>query len=73
MNMAPRSRPVAASATYGCSPYHVRLQPLSHVVAASVTWGCSLCYMTCLMVAAPIAQVDGGEGHARPIDSAEGL
>ena len=53
-----RCRPLlhaaAASATYGRSLYHIRLQPLEyhirlqpllHTAAVSASYGCSLCYI----------------------------
>ena len=36
---------VAASTTYGCSLYYIRLPPLLHTVTASTTYGHSLYYM----------------------------
>ena len=37
-----RGRACRRGITYGCSLYHIRLQPLPHTVAASTSYGCSL-------------------------------
>ena len=43
--MQPLAPTVAASGTYGCSLWHLRLQPVALTVAACGTYGCSLWHL----------------------------
>ena len=58
----------AASGTYGCSLWYLRLQPLVPAVAASGTCGCSLWYLRLQVRGLDYAAVlDMVIGAARPV------